>query len=75
MKTKENFEGRRLLREQRNQEKNSKIKKETADGVDGQTVITPLKQEPDEWVTPEAFEWDAENPNNFLDATMQVPMS
>ena len=72
MKTKENFEGRRLLKtNHHNNEKNSKIKKENNDTVDGQTDISSMKQEPNDWAGQEDFEWDVENPNNFLDATMQ----
>ena len=70
MKTKENFESRRQLRERNHVEKNSKIKKESADGVES-AVVPSMKQEPDDWAGQEDFEWDMENPNNFLDATLQ----
>jgi transcription elongation factor Elf1 len=70
MKTKENFEGRRLLRERN--EKNSKVKKESLEAaVDaGQPALSHMKQEPDDWAGHGDFEWDMDNPNNFLDATL-----
>lgn len=79
MKTKENFESRRTMRERNNHhEKNSKIKKETVDGRENDggvhPEITQMKQEPDDWAGQGDFEWDIENPNNFLDATLHEDM-
>lgn len=84
MKTRENFESRRSINNDRSNNhnstaKNSKIKKESViDGRDNDVTVHPdipqMKQEPDEWTNQEDFEWDAENPNNFLDATLQEDM-
>ena len=82
MKTRETFENRRVknnhINENNSLNKNSKIKKEgieasrDIDSDDNGTADIPnLKQEPDDWTPPEDFEWDGENPNNFLDATLQ----
>ena len=85
MKTRETFENRRIKsnRNHSNENhsqshKNSKVKNEAIEAVrdidsdDNATADIPnLKQEPDDWTPPEDFEWDGENPNNFLDATLQ----